>query len=290
MTTLGRRPFLFTVSGIDHYPVISNVASPGFFRECLKYKPLDSDIFVASYPKSGTTWVQMMVWLLKNNLESPTFEEEIIEDNFLELYLGKKGAENLKLPRQIKTHLPFDLVPYNKNTKYVYTCRNPFDVCVSFYKHTCHYVQDYEYDGTFDEYFELFIRGQVDSGDYFHHVMSWYAHKDDPNMLWLIYEEMKADPRTAMVKVGEFLGGSYADMVHDEETLDKLIVKSSFDAMKRLKTRNTTEVKENTSFFRKGAVGDHRSHFSEAQRERLREKYECCLKGSSLYNVFEAYT
>ena len=40
------------------------------FRELQRvFVPKPSDVFVASYPKSGTTWVQHIVSLIKNNGE-----------------------------------------------------------------------------------------------------------------------------------------------------------------------------------------------------------------------------
>lgn len=35
------------------------------------------------------------------------------------------------------------------------------------------------FDGTFDEFFELFISGNTDYGDYFDHLLGWYAHRWD---------------------------------------------------------------------------------------------------------------
>lgn len=78
----------------------------------------------------------------------------------MDYFIGREGVEAMKEPRQIKTHLPFDLVPFNPKSKYIYICRNPFDVCVSLYKHT-HGYHKYRFNGSIDDFFELFIQGKV---------------------------------------------------------------------------------------------------------------------------------
>ena len=39
------------------------------FAPALKYEPDESDIFIATYPKCGTTWMQYILYLLKNKGE-----------------------------------------------------------------------------------------------------------------------------------------------------------------------------------------------------------------------------
>ena len=40
-------------------------------------------------------------------------------------------------------------------------------------------------------FFECFVAGEVDFGDYFDNLTSWYVHKDDQNILFLTYESIK---------------------------------------------------------------------------------------------------
>ncbi|RWR99141.1 Sulfotransferase 1C2A-like protein, partial [Dinothrombium tinctorium] len=53
---------------------------------------------------------------------------------FLEC-MGAQAIDQTSSLKAIKTHLPFDLTPYNPNAKYIYAARNPKDACVSFYHH-----------------------------------------------------------------------------------------------------------------------------------------------------------
>ena len=52
------------------------------FQPSLEYKPADSDIFIATYPKCGTTWMQYIVYLLKNKgTVEPRFLDNAINGN-----------------------------------------------------------------------------------------------------------------------------------------------------------------------------------------------------------------
>ncbi|KAG0418467.1 hypothetical protein HPB47_004815 [Ixodes persulcatus] len=109
------------------------------------------------------------------------------------------GAEGLvDLPRPgsaIKSHMPYDQDRVSEHAKYIYVARNPYDCCVSFFNHFKHFpVYRFE-DGTFEEFFELFMRGEVDFGSYFYHLLSWYGHRDEPNVLFMTYEDLKQDTR-----------------------------------------------------------------------------------------------
>ncbi|KAL3170451.1 hypothetical protein MRX96_014682 [Rhipicephalus microplus] len=107
-------------------------------RSALAYEPLPGDVFVVSYPKCGTTWLQYIVYNIYSGGVPPRNREQFWDNTpFLEM----RGAERSILrskPGAIKTHLPFDRQPYSPQAKYLYITRNPFDCCVSYYYHTKH--------------------------------------------------------------------------------------------------------------------------------------------------------
>lgn len=67
-------------------------------------------------------------------------------------------------------------------------------------------------NGQFDDFFELFMEGKVDFGDYFDTLLSWYEHRDDPNVLFITYEQLKADTKEYILKIAEFMGEKYKVM------------------------------------------------------------------------------
>ncbi len=254
---------------------------PGGLASALEYRPEPDDIFVTSYPKCGTTWLQHVVYLILNSGE-PLAEGETMNDVFPHLEeVGQEGVARLPRPRLIKTHLPFAMTPYLPQARYIYVARNPFDCAVSFFHHTRGFPKHYDFsDGTFDDFFECFVRGEVDFGDYFDNLMSWYAHKDDGNLLFLTYEEMKADTRAAILRVGDFIEAATVD---DETVIEAVLHHSSFESMRQNQDRwSSRRPDDMPAFVRKGIVGDWINHFSPEQARRLLERFSERARGTDV--------
>ncbi|KAL1425329.1 hypothetical protein MTO96_019270 [Rhipicephalus appendiculatus] len=103
-------------------------------------------------------------------------------------------------PGAIKTHLPFNRVPYSPQAKYIFVARNPYDCCVSFYHHTRAFPAYRFAEGSFDAFLDAFLRGKVDCGDYFDQLLSWYDHIDDENVLFVTYEKLKSHTSEEVIK------------------------------------------------------------------------------------------
>jgi hypothetical protein len=252
------------------------------FDSALAYRPDDDDFFIATYPKCGTTWAQNIVYLIAH-CGDPVPADKTLGESIPHLEeVGAEAAARLPRPRYMKTHLPYSLVPKSRDARYLYVCRNPFDCAVSFFHHTRGFVKHYDFaDGSFDDYFECFLAGQVDSGDYFDHLLSWYAEVAESNVLFLSYEAMSADPRRAVIAIGRFMGAG--DRIDDPAVLAKVLEHSSFSSMSRDQQRWSSRRPEGMpAFVRKGVVGDWRAHFSPAQTARLLAKCEQRLAGTGL--------
>jgi hypothetical protein len=247
-----------------------------------RYRAQPGDIFVATYPKCGTTWMQYIVHLLLHGAE-PLPPGGNINDVFPHLEeVGEHAVRALPEPRTIKTHLPFERTPWHSEAKYVYVARNPFDCVVSFYHHTRGFPKHYDFAaGKFDTFFELFLRGEVDFGDYFHNLLSWLPQIDEPNTLFLTYERMLAAPADAVATVGAFLGGAAARTANDPKLAARVLEASSFGAMRRDQERwSSARPKDMPAFVRKGVVGDWAMHLSADQSRRLAAKATERLAGT----------
>ena len=244
------------------------------FLSSLGYAARPEDLLISTYPKCGTTWMQHIVWLLLNHgepLDSAAKMTEVIPH--LE-EVGKGVVEALPEPRVLKTHLPFALCPHHAQMKVIYVARNPFDCVVSFFHHTRGFPQHYDFaDGTFDDYFECFLAGEVDFGDYFENVGSWLGQTTCQNFLLLTYEQMKLNPRSSVLAVSQFLGEELGTTETGKDVLDRVLEYSSFDAMQRDQLRWSSKRPETMpEFVRKGIVGDWANHLSVDQARRLLDR------------------
>jgi Sulfotransferase domain len=56
----------------QNYCVLFQKEIPQFLEKIKKLKVYEDDIWVVTFPKTGTTWTQEMVWLLNNDLDYET--------------------------------------------------------------------------------------------------------------------------------------------------------------------------------------------------------------------------
>ncbi|KAB0793243.1 hypothetical protein PPYR_12863 [Photinus pyralis] len=197
-------------------------AFQNYVSEVENFEILQDDIIVAAFPKSGTTWTQEMVWLIKNrhNLEDSSLNLyqrfPMMEACLLSSLHGRneeftlnsiKYLQKIKGQRFIKTHLPFSLLPkdircHRKSPKIIYVTRNTKDVFISMYHF--HRIM-LGYTGDLETFSQLFLNNRVFFAPYWKHVMGYYSQKDLPNFCFLKYEDLKRDLKSEMVKVCRFL-------------------------------------------------------------------------------------
>ncbi|HEX5419274.1 MAG TPA: sulfotransferase domain-containing protein [Gammaproteobacteria bacterium] len=261
---------------------------PEGFRSASTYEPEAGDLFVSTYPKCGTTWMQYIVYLiLHRGADLP--EGLTLGEVFPHLEeVGAEAARLLPAPRLLKTHLPLPMAPFVPAARYVYVARNPFDCAVSFYHHTRGFVQHYDFaDGSFDDFFECFLAGEVDFGDYFENLLPWHERRGEPNVLFLTYEGMRQNAEAAVRRVAAFLGLEHAAAVEDAAVLARILEHSSFASMRRRQLRwSSARPPGMPEFVRKGVVGDWRSHFSAEQARRLARKFGDVTGGRGAYELW----
>ena len=199
------------------------------------------DIFICSYPKSGTTWLQHIVWLITHNGKS--YFEGMGQDQCIPFIdLTEPGlAEKVDTrghQRIFKTHLPFGWIPYNKDAKYLYITRDPKDVLVSWPNH--YKFQGYRRfnpsDCQLDHIYDMFMRDEMLYGEQCQHTAEYYERRNQPNVLFLVYKNLKADLEGEIVKIAKFLGRDYLDKIqkNEGELLKQIVKDSTFEAMSKL--------------------------------------------------------
>lgn len=225
-----RGPFCHIIDGVPYHLYID----PINLRKTFEFQPQEGDIIVLTYPKSGTHWIQQIVQLILYRGESAAnYMEFALRAPFLE-YEGEEALDRVTSPRIIRTHLTIGRFPYSEKAKYVYVARNPWDCCVSAY-HFIKQLPKLEDYGTFDQFFEIFLKGETGAGEYFNHVVLGYSRRAEPNVFFVTYEDLRSNTSEIVVKLAHFLGPEHGKSV--EETpglLQAILEKSSLEYMKPL--------------------------------------------------------
>ncbi|KAL4227852.1 sulfotransferase 1 [Mactra antiquata] len=233
----------------------------------------DDDIILASYPKTGTNWLWEMILLALSKTTEVTGRSK--GEMMLEAF-PPEIFEQIPSPRLLNNHLLPRYEPkmmVEKKLKVILLLRNPKDVVVSFYNHTKG-IGMYEYDGKFENYLQMFVRGEVDYGSYHGYLREWQQfikdNKDYP-ILTVYYEDLQLDCLSEMKRICKFL-----NIDDDEERLSEICSGCKIDNMKKTKiAKMSDEMKEafkhilkgGFTIFRKGKVGDWKNWFTVAQNE-----------------------
>lgn len=184
--------------------------------------------------------------------------------------------------RFVKTHLPYHLLPdalhTNKNSKIVYTMRNPKDMAVSLY-HYC--LLAHRANCTFEEYLELFLEDKWVYGSVSKHMIEFYKRRNEPNVLIVKYEDMKRDLPSVIRKCAEHLKIA---RTLSEDDISAICDYVKFDRMAKNSSVNLESiifqdpiVKENidmnmydkVKFIRKGQIGDWQNYLSPDMNEKF---------------------
>lgn len=310
-----------------HYKIINGIRCPSMFsddcfREAMdyKHKPKPGDVFILTYPKCGTTWMQnivLQIFRKGKELENP--RDFFRVSPFIDAF-GNQSIKSMPRPGVFKTHLPYNHTQHSPDAKYVIVLRNPKDCCVSFFHHAKMNVGFGFWDGEFDDFFELFMAGEVEYDDYFDHLMSWYPYRKEDHIFFTTYEDMKKDTKDVVLKLAEFLGQEYVDAIdRDNNVLSNILHFSSFDYMKKnmselydltcvtdehLNSPSMLEglkhmakyarslnppLRERLQFVRKGVIGDWKNHLSDEQSERLSKKFMDRTQGTEIQELYKNY-
>lgn len=117
----------------------------------------------------------------------------------------------------------------------IYITRNPRDVCVSFYNHWKIFEG---FTGSFETFADAFVNDVVGYNcPFFQNVLEFWKVRHEPNVLFVTYEEMKADLRSVISKLADFLGKKLSS-----SDIDRLEDHVSFNKMSKNKAVNKAEV------------------------------------------------
>lgn len=240
MSSLSSEDASLIDSPLPEMPLLP-ITSQATVRACRAMKVSSKDVFVCSYPKSGTTWTQNIVvrllWEMSRSIgdkSNPLPEDWHLShsapfyevDQYWQQPVSDNRATNPNEDEPMerippKTPIPSDsideyrvfnthLLPHQlpKDAKCVYVVRDPLDVMVSFFHHLSNQaVEDGGFTGSFQEFFQGFLDGTIVYGKWQDHIEAWLGNEggNNSNFLLLHYEDMKQDLAKETKRLARFL-------------------------------------------------------------------------------------
>ena len=209
-------------------------------QKALNFVPRSTDVFVVTPMKTGTTWLQQIMHQLRSGGDM-TFAD--IEDviPWIEIAFDLEqdlDAEHKYQPRCFKSHFLYEECP--KGGKYILVYREP---CATLYS-LFNFFRLQPKDVTLDAFVKYHISSER---NYFAHLLSWWPKRNDPNVLFLFYEDMLEDLESAVRAVASLMN------IDDEASITNAVKMSTFDFMKQNKDKFATS---RASRYRKKDMGE----------------------------------
>lgn len=278
---------------------LSWTQQPKTIEELKTFEVRDDDVFLITYPKSGTHWIGEIVNLIYNNGDKSKMDRSRMKDTIdlticahpSQLATTPSGLDLMvkwSSPRIIFCHAHKCFLPpqvFEKKVKVIYLARNPKDLAVSYHKFLKPGLPEALQD--WNAFVPFFLSPDIIGGPWFKHVTDYWALHEDPNFLYLKYEDMKKDLKGNVTNIAKFLEHPLT-----EEVLDGIVADSSFGGMEKSYQAVEEADPENGKFFtkflgmfpflRKGEVGGWKNVFTVAQNEQFDKVYEAKMKGTGL--------
>lgn len=258
-----------------------------------------SVVWLASYPKSGNTWVRTFLTNYVQDLDEPADINKLIggwsylERSRFDDVMGLSSSdmtedevnhyrpsfnaglvEHAGPPVFIKSHESYRRFPDGSSlfgsvegSKAIHVVRNPLDVAVSFAHHDdtnidCTIKKLGNPSATMSGGAFRFVEFM---GDWTSYNESWIEQGEIP-VLSLRYEDMLSDTEACFAEIIRFTGLDFA-----EDRMKKAVAFSSFDQLQEQEKQKGFVERQPTakSFFRRGRAGDWQNSLSPGQVSKI---------------------
>jgi aryl sulfotransferase len=214
--------------------------------EAFAHRP--DDIFVCTPPKCGTTWMQTIVnsllWPDGNAPGAVTYLAPWLDARFAPIEEIVARLDGQQHRRSIKTHTPADGIPWFDDCRYIYVARDGRDAFMSM----CHHAEIFRDDvranlnavaaeegvppmPTWNGDVHAFFAAWLVRAGFFAHVRSYWDRRDQPNLLFVHYNDLKADLAGEMRRVADFLGIEVS-----EQAWPEVVDRCTFERMRERDT------------------------------------------------------
>lgn len=242
--------------------IIAQLKEAIFFYEL---EDRDNDIYIMTYPKSGTTWMQVILHNIvgDGNMDfdhiykvSPWLSNMIFKGE------DPKPVNELPSPRYFKSHDQYEKFQKGFTKKIIYVYRDGKDVAESYYHHNKNFLNP---DLTFDDNFENHFSNMSKPLNWFKFNQEWMENSKGLNIHYVAYEDLKKDFDHTVKKIAHFL-----EVELTSEKLERTKKYASFDYMKAHESKFGEKAPEKKplvfdQFIREGESGKGKSMMNEEQ-------------------------
>jgi len=236
---------------LRHQVAKSQVRIPLVWMRHKSLRP--NDFFLASYPRSGSTWLR---FLLYESLAGESSGFANVNQSIPDLKEHKIGVPlTANRGRLIKTHEVYR----PEYRKAIYLVRDPRDVALSEYAYQTALGL---VNQSLDDYLRVFLtRGVNPFSSWPQHAESWLsAPLSSDELLVLKFEDLRRDPVNGLSRIIQFLG-----IAPHEARILQAIANNSVERMKAKEKETPQRASKNGQFIRSGSIGGWRANLTEAQ-------------------------
>lgn len=209
------------------------------------------DVFLVTYPRSGTTWISCVAAELLFQISPKSLAEidSIVPDVHA---LPEKSAVPMASQYLVKSHFPFNgALPSREYRRVIYVVRDPRDVMLSYHRYSRFLSK---YPGDLKEFAMDWVAGRIWPCSWQEHVNSWLAPRSRPapfELTVLRYEDFAADPigQTGVLakvlgvdpgraRIEEIVADTSADSMREREIKGKNGIGPEFNFIGAAKAEN----------------------------------------------------
>jgi aryl sulfotransferase len=250
-------------------------------------------VWITSYPKSGNTWVRLLVCNLAFGVQKSAAALNELAPDVHELGSALQPPSS---PAFMKTHFCHSpALPLAQHTAgAVYVARDPGDVLLSNFHYAQRLGGALADPGRLEAYLESFLAARGDPrwvqkqmGTWDAHVHSWLGMQHDFPVLPLRYEDLLREPVRQAQRLCAFLG-----LAREPAEIERAVAGASFSSMRAIEERDIRaknvgifykpylqpSIDGGLRFMRSGQSGEAQRTLSRAQRLRMIETFGSTMR------------
>ena len=201
------------------------------------------DIFLVTYPRSGTTWLSCIAGELMFNISPKSLTE--IDSLVPDIHaMPKRSTVPSSRQYLVKSHLPLSgQPPYGSYRRVIYLIRDPRDVMLSYYRFE---VAQSGRKGDIRAFAKDWASGRIWPGSWQEHVNTWIGPYPEPRsfeLTMLRYEDFISHPVEQTTRLAEVIG-----VQASRDRIEEVVADTNPDIMRSRERQGNAGAKPSLQF------------------------------------------